>query len=144
MRPVQQMTEDVQRERRTFAEALAQIDPARLVFVDESGVVEGMRASYGYAPIGEPCVEVAPYHRGRRTSLIGWMAPTCGGVRAIRGTVTRATFERFVEEDLAPSLEVGDVVIWDNHTIHKSTRARAAVEARGAVLLKQPRYSPTQ
>jgi transposase len=56
--------------------------------------------------------------------------------------VGRSEFERFIVEDLAPSLKAGDVVVWDNHTIHQSDRAREAVKSRGAVLLSQPRYSP--
>ena len=130
MRPSQQMTDDVQAERRTFAAALALIDAARLVFVDESGLVQGMRLAYGYAPEGERCAESAPYRTSRRTSLIGAISSTCGVVASVDGTVDRATFERFVVDRLAPTLEAGDVVIWDNHTIHKSALVREAVEAR--------------
>lgn len=112
------------------------------MFVDESGVCLGMRTRYGYAPRGQPCVEFAPYRKGRRVSLLGWMSHTGGTVSAVEGTVSRAVFERFVVEELAPSLQPGDIVVWDNHTIHKSAVAREAVEASGAVLLMQPRYSP--
>lgn len=142
MRPIQQTTLEVQAERADFARALASLDVSRLVFVDESGVVQGLRLAYGYAPLGEPCVEAAPYRKGRRTSLIGWISTTGGAVTAVEGTVGSVEFARFVVDDLAPSLRAGDVVVWDNHAIHKSTSVREAVEARGAVLLKQPRYSP--
>ncbi len=101
-----------------------------------------MRRAYGYAPRGEPCIDVAPYRIGRRTSLIGWIGAEAGQVVGVEGTVNRAVFERFVVEELAPSLQAGDVVVWDNHVIHKGSRARAAIEARGARVLFQPRYSP--
>lgn len=139
---MQQTTPEVMAERAAFAQALSGIDASRLVFVDESGLLQGMRARYGYAPVGEPCVEYAPYRKGRRTSLIGWIGATSGAVTAMPGTVTRSEFARFVVEDLVPSLRAGDVVVWDNHTIHKSAAIREAVEATGAVLLAQPRYSP--
>lgn len=142
IRPSQQCRDDVRAERVAFAEQIAHIDASSLVFVDESGVCLGMRTAYGYAPRGEPCVEFAPYRIGRRVSLIGSMSASGGCVSALRGTVGRAEFERFVVEDLAPLLKVGDVVVWDNHTIHASAVARQAVEQAGAVLLKQPRYSP--
>lgn len=141
-RPSQQQRDDVKAERVAFAEALSDIDASRLVFVDESGVRLGMRTTYGYAPRGQPCVEFAPYRKGRRVSLLGYMSASGGGVTALTGTVGRAEFERFVMDDLAPSLKTGDIVVWDNHTIHKSAIAREAVEARGAILLRQPRYSP--
>lgn len=128
--------------RRAFAEALALIEAHRLVFVDESGVVQGMRSPYGYAPRGQRCVEDAPYHKGQRLSLIGWMCSGCGNVVGVPGPVDRATFEWFVEQELAPCLEPGDVVVWDNHTIHNSEVARSAVLRRGALLLPQPLYSP--
>lgn len=142
MRPTQQTTPEIIEERAVFAAALSAIDASRLVFVDESGLVAGMRSGYGYAPVGQPCVESAPYRKGARTSLIGAISATCGLVASVSGSVDRATFERFVVGHLAPTLEVGDVVIWDNHTIHQSAIVRAAISARGAVLLKQPRYSP--
>jgi len=148
MRPMQQTTAEVQAERAEFARRLASLELSRLVFVDESGVVQGLRARYGYAPLGEPCVEAAPYRKGRRTSLIGYVGMSSGAVTAMAGTVTRAEFERFVVDDLAPSLVPGAVVSAvdqrrrDNHTIHKSAAVREAIEACGAVLLAQPRYSP--
>ena len=132
----------MQAERALFLQIVARIDPQRLVYVDESGVVLGMRRAYGYAPRGQPCIDSAPYRKGRRTSLLGWISRRGGHVVACEGTVDRAVFERFVVEDLAPSLQAGDVVVWDNHSIHKGAAARAAIEARGAVLLFQPRYSP--
>ena len=43
---------------------------------------------------------------------------------------------------LAPTLEPGDVVVWDNLGAHRSQAVRAAVEVRGARLLFLPPYSP--
>lgn len=117
------------------------LDPARLVFVDESGVCVGERTKYGYAPRGQRCVEHAPYRKGRRTSLVGWLASTCGEVVTLAGSVTAERFERFVCESLVPCLEAGDVVVMDNARIH-SQKAVAMVEAAGASVLWLPRYSP--
>ena len=143
MRPTQQTTAEVMAERAAFAEALVSIDASRLIFAPgESGVIQGLRLAYGYAPSGERCVEAAPYRKGRRTSLIGWIGSTCGAVTALPGTVGRAEFERFVVDDLAPSLEAGDVVVWDNHTIHKDALLVAEIEAKGASVRWLPRYSP--
>ena len=110
--------------------------------VDESGIVAGGRVRYGYAPRGERCEEHAPYRRGRRTNLIGWLGLGRGGVVAVGGRVDGALFARFVREHLAPSLAPGDVVVWDNHSIHRGAEPRRLIEARGARLAPQPRYSP--
>ncbi len=113
-----------------------------MVCVDESGIVAGGRVAYGYAPRGKRCEEHAPYRKGRRTSLLGWVGLGRGGVVAVEGSVDGDVFERFVRDHLAPNLRPGDIVIWDNHSVHKRPELRALVEARGAELVWQPRYSP--
>lgn len=110
--------------------------------VDESGIVAGGRVSYGYAPRGERCEEHAPYRKGRRTSLIGWVGLGRGGVVAVEGSVDGDVFERFVRDHLCPHLGPGDIVIWDNHSVHRRAELRALIEARGGELVWQPRYSP--
>ena len=49
MTPSQQNREDVKKERADFLEWIEQVDPARVKVVDESGLVRGLRLSYGYA-----------------------------------------------------------------------------------------------
>jgi transposase len=48
----------------------------------------------------------------------------------------------YVEKLLAPSLSDGDIVVIDNLPAHKVEGVRAAIEAKGAVLLYLPPYSP--
>ena len=142
MRAAQQLRDDVAEERAAFAAWQATADAGRVVCVDESGVVAGMRCAYGYARRGERCVEHAPYRKGRRTSLIGWVRASGGAVVAVEGAVTRGVFTRFVAEHLAPALRPGDLVVWDNHSIHGGAEVRALIEGRGAALHPQPRYTP--
>lgn len=132
---------DVVARREAFLAEVVTIPAERLVFVDESGVVRGMRAAYGYAPRGERCVEAAPFRVGKRMNLLGWMRADGGGVVGVEGSVDAAVFGRFVADTLAPSLRPGDVVIWDNARIH-GPAAVALVEAAGARVLAQPPYSP--
>ena len=47
-----------------------------------------------------------------------------------------------MRDHLCPNLRKGDVVIWDNYSVHKRPELRALIEARGAELVWQPRYSP--
>lgn len=120
---------------------MTSLDPERLIFIDESGLVQGMRLSYGYAPKGQRCYETAPFRVGRRTSLVGFISPEAGRVLAFEGTVTAEVFERFVAVCLVPHLESGDVVVWDNARIHSGEAVRL-VEETGARVLSLPRYSP--
>jgi transposase len=58
------------------------------------------------------------------------------------GGTDAEAFAAFVEQVLGPRLRSGDVVVLDNLSAHKGERVRQAVEARGAVLLFLPSYSP--
>ena len=52
------------------------------------------------------------------------------------------SFLAYVEQILAPTLKRGDIVIMDNVSVHKVAGVREAIEARGAMLLYLPPYSP--
>ena len=60
----------------------------------------------------------------------------------VDGAMDRTAFNAYVETQLAPTLQRGDVVIADNLSIHKSARAAKALKARGAWFLFLPQYSP--
>lgn len=51
-------------------------------------------------------------------------------------------FETWIQTQLVPKLQPGDVVILDNVAFHKSERAAELVRKRGAWLLFLPPYSP--
>ena len=51
-------------------------------------------------------------------------------------------FERFLRDHLCPNLRPGDIVVWDNHSVHKRPELRTLIGARGAELVWQLRYSP--
>lgn len=48
----------------------------------------------------------------------------------------------WVEEQLAPTLAPGDIVIMDNLSSHKKPAVRTTIRSRGARLLFLPPYSP--
>ena len=56
--------------------------------------------------------------------------------------MNRKIFETYVETQLAPTLQPGDVVILDNLSSHKSEKAKAILKERGAWFLFLPPYSP--
>lgn len=69
----------------------------------------------------------------------------CDGLTApwiIDRPMTKEIFEVYVETQLAPALEHGDVVILDNLPAHKSEKASATLRERGAWFLFLPPYSP--
>ncbi len=69
----------------------------------------------------------------------------CDGLTApwvLEGAMDGDAFGQYIETQLAPTLQKGDVVVLDNLPAHKRDDARRAVEKRGAWLLFLPPYSP--
>jgi transposase len=58
------------------------------------------------------------------------------------GPTHRAAFETYIETQLAPCLQPGEVVIADNLSSHKSAVAQAYLKALGNWLVFLPPYSP--
>jgi hypothetical protein len=104
-----------QEKRPVWRDQIAEIDPARFVFVDESGVTRSMTRRYGRAPKGERVSGAVPFGRWEVTTLMGALA--LDGVRAsfsVDAATDTDIFQVFVEQILRPVLRSGDVVIWDN------------------------------
>lgn len=119
------------------------LDPTALVFVDESGTNLAMTPRYGRAPRGERVVGVAPRNHGKNTTLVAALSLT--GVTAamtVEGAMDRCAFDAFVAQVLVPSLQPGQVVVWDNLSVHKSEDAQRLIEDGGCQLLWLPPYSP--
>ncbi|MGZ8144674.1 MAG: IS630 family transposase, partial [Methylosarcina sp.] len=60
----------------------------------------------------------------------------------IQGAMDGACFKAYVKEFLCPTLEPGDIVVWDNLSSHQVAGVREAIEAVGATLKPLPPYSP--
>lgn len=129
--------------RGAYRRATRALDLSRFKFVDEAGVNLALTRMFGRAPRGERVTDSVPQNYGENVTMIG--ALSLSGVEALM-TVNGATdgdiFLVFVRDVLAPTLSEGDVVIWDNLGAHRSQAVREAVEARGAVVIFLPPYSP--
>lgn len=132
----------VRKQRQEFEEELASVDPKHLVFVDEAGATTAMSRPYGRAPIGERVPASAPAAWSNVTLISGLRTSGVVAPMAVPGSTDRNVFETYVTQALAPQLQQGDVVVWDNLSPHKSAVAQAAVEATGACVLPLPVYSP--
>jgi len=116
-----------------------------LVFVDECGTHTSMTRLKARAPRGERAYGRVPRNRGKNTTLIACMGPEgMGPSMAVVGSTTKAVFEAYVEEVLAPALRPGQVVVVDNLGAHRGERVRELLEARGCSLLFLPPYSPIE
>jgi transposase len=97
----------------------------------------------GRAPRGVRVVGSVPRNHGPNTTLFA--ALSLDGITAamtLEGAADRAAFEVYVAEVLAPSLTPGQLVIWDNLSVHKSAKAAQLIAARGCRVRFLPPYSP--
>jgi len=120
-----------------------EIDAQRLVFVDECGTNTSLNPLYAWSRRGERAYGEAPRNWGSNVTLLASMTREgMGACIAVEGATTKAVFEAYVEEALAPSLRPGQVVVMDNLSSHKGQRMRELIEGRGCELLFLPPYSP--
>ena len=123
---------DVRERRREWIykrQPLMRLQPGRLVFIDETAVTTKMTRLRGRSLRGERLPADAPFGRwGTQTFIAGLR---CYGLTApwiIHGAMDRIAFNLWVETQLAPTLQPGDVVILDN-----LTRGRATFEGEHTV-----------
>ena len=122
--------------RSAWRERVSELDPRKLVFVDECGTNIGLTPLRARAPKGERAFGKAPRNRGKNTTLLAALSSEgAGPAVAVEGATTKAVFEAYVEHFLAPVLEEGQVVVLDNLSAHKGERVRLLVQARGASLV---------
>ena len=119
------------------------LDPARLVFIDETGTNTAMARRYGRARRGERLVAAVPHGHWKTTTFVaglrqGAIIAPCVIDKPMNGVI----FKAYVEQMLAPSLSPGDIVIMDNLSSHKVMGIAEAIQARNAKLYYLPPYSP--
>lgn len=119
------------------------LDPAHLVFLDESGLVTNLLRLYGRSRCGTRLIDHTPYGHWQTSTLLAALrleGLTAPGV--LDGPVDGPSFHAYVEQVLVPTLRPGDVVVLDNLGAHHGADVRTAIEAVGARLLFLPPYSP--
>ena len=119
------------------------MSPARLVFIDETWATTNMARRHGRARRGQRLVAAVPHGHWKTTTFLAALRhDRLSAPCVFDGAINGARFRAGVEQALAPTLRLGDIVVMDNLRAHKVTGVRAAIEARGARLLYLPPYSP--
>jgi transposase len=134
---------DVARRRAQWKKYQNRLDPARLVFIDETWAKTNMTRLCGWAPRGRKLLAKVPQGRWRTlTFLAALRHDRIDAPCVIDGPINGETFLAYVEQILVPILKPGDIVIIDNLGSHKGKAVRQAIRAAGAKLFFLPPYSP--
>ena len=118
-------------ERLAWFDGQLDLDPERLIFIDETGASTKMARLRGWAPKGERCRAAIPWGHWKTTTFTAGLR--LGGLAApmvLDGPMDGDGFLAYVEQVLVPELEPDDVVVMDNLPAHKVTGVRQAIEAQ--------------
>jgi transposase len=143
VRAAEQERPDVAEARLRWMSDRLRFDPAKLVFVDETGASTKMARLYGRAKRGRRVVGRIPWGHWKTVTFVaglrldGFTAPFAIDC-AMNGTI----FIEYLQQCLVPTLRPGDIVVIDNLPAHKRHEVREIIEAVGATLLYLPPYSP--
>jgi transposase len=136
---------DIVAARAAWRAELADIEPQRLIFLDESGIDTRLTRTYARAAPGERAVGTVPWGQWQRLTVLGALG--LEGVVAsmsIAAATTGAVFLAFLEQVLIPALRgrPDAIVVMDNLGAHKAERVRRALEAAKISYRHLPSYSP--
>lgn len=134
---------EVQAQRAEHRQSMVNIDPACLVFIDESGAKTNMTRTHGRRFDGQRLFDSVPHGHWCTTTILSSIR--LDGTQAamvIEGPTDSAVFQAYVDAVLALSLRPGDIVVMDNLAPHKTAGVRTAIEAKGAQVWFLPPYSP--
>jgi transposase len=139
----EQERDDVEASREAWFEGQLDLDPTKLVFIDETSISTSMARRFGWAPRGERCRASIPFgHWTTTTFVAGLRVDRIDAPMTIDGALDGEAFLAYVEQALAPTLSEGETVVMDNVPTHKVAGVSEAIAARGASVMYLPAYSP--
>ncbi len=129
--------------RAAWSEQGRQLESRHLGFVDECSSNLALPPLHARAPRGERAVDKVPPNYGANTTLMASLSLQGMGEALVwQGATDASSFEAYIQQVLAPSLQPGQIVVMENLSSHQGEPVRKAIEARGCQLLFLPTYSP--
>jgi transposase len=143
LRAAEQHRADVARARRRWIRQQGYLDTTRLVFIDETSSSTNMVRLRGRCPRGERLISHVPQGHWKTVTFVAALRHNkMTAPMVIDGPMNGEIFLAYVEQCLAPTLKLDDMVVMDNLPAHKVPGVKQAIEAAGATLHYLPQYSP--
>ena len=119
------------------------LDPRRFVFIDETWAKTNLTRLRGRAPRGQRLIAKVPYGHWKTTTFVAALRyDRLTAPMVVDGAMNGELFVAYVQQQLVPTLSIGDIVVMDNLSSHKVAGVREAIEAAGAKVVYLPPYSP--
>ena len=129
--------------RKQYREAIKNIEPEKLVYIDESGIDMSICKDRGWGKRSEKLSGKKSGKYYQRTNIIaGYVNHQSIAPMVFNGSCNTKLFEAWVEKFLIRELKSGQVVIMDNAAFHKSQKTKDLIESVGCRLIFLPPYSP--
>ena len=130
-------------QRQSWRRLCQDLDPRRLICIDETAASTKMARRFGRARRGQRGVAAVPHgHWKPSTFVAGLRVDGVVAPMLLDGAMDRPAFLAYVQQVLVPQLRPGDTVVMDNLPAHKGGGVRKAIKAAGATLLYLPPYAP--
>lgn len=129
--------------REQYQLAIKDIPPQNLVYIDESGIDMTICKDRGWGKKSEKLIGKKSGKYYERTNIIaGLVAKNSIAPMIFNGSCNTKLFESWVEQFLIKELQIGQVVIMDNASFHKSPKTIELIESVGCKVIFLPPYSP--
>jgi transposase len=139
----EQQRPDVLKRRVDWFEGQSDLDPTKLVFIDETGASTNLARKAGRCQRGRRLRAAVPHGHYKTVTLVaGLSLRGLVASKVFDRPINAALFEEWVETNLVPTLSKGDIVVMDNLPAHKGPRVEKLIKAAGAELRYLPPYSP--
>jgi hypothetical protein len=126
---------DVKAKRNMWSKMQRTMKAFSLVFLDESGVNTNLTRLYGRAQGKERVKDSAPLNTPKTTTIVSSVRLNGTTVpKFFSGSMNGSMFLEYVQHELVPSLNTGDLVIMDNLRCHKVKGVKEAIQQAGAQL----------
>jgi transposase len=134
---------DVARARRRWIRGQGMLDPARLVFIDETAVSTNLARVRGRAPRGDRVIGTVPLGTWKTITFVAALRhDKMTAPMVVEGAMTGEMFLAYIEQCLVPTLRRNDIVVMDNCCVHTGPAIRLAIDKAHATLRYLPKYSP--
>jgi hypothetical protein len=122
--------------RAAWGEQARHLESRHLVFVDECSSNIALTPLYARAPRGQRAVGQVPRNYGANTTLMASLSLQGMGEALVwQGATDAPSFEAYIQQVLAPSLQHGQIVVMDNLS---SLKARAGAKGHRGSWLSTP------